>query len=304
MMLYKYRNDNKYTENIFRNKEVWLSTAEALNDPFECTIQEIAKDWIESEVHKIKGQQIHGLLLEIFRCKNRNIPFCGLNNSQLEVLLDNAKNYDDLYDFYCEFMEIFNGNPPGDPYSIFSNIDKQLNDVGIFSLTEDPINLLMWAHYGQENSGIAIGFDVIRGLKLADPYHCKKVLYSDDLPRMTNSELSLSTTYSFDILGNIISRMRIAFEDEEFQKAISTKSSCWEYEKEWRYIEEYSGLFPLPSKITEINFGLKCSMERQIFYKNLCQECIGNDVVYYVIEKEENSNRLNRRKVDSNHFVL
>ncbi len=47
MFLYKYRADNKYTEKVFTEQKIWLSNAKDLNDPFECKITEIAKEWVE-----------------------------------------------------------------------------------------------------------------------------------------------------------------------------------------------------------------------------------------------------------------
>jgi hypothetical protein len=44
MYLYKYRSDSQNTESIFTTKKVWLSTAEGLNDPFECEIQAPSKE--------------------------------------------------------------------------------------------------------------------------------------------------------------------------------------------------------------------------------------------------------------------
>lgn len=37
LVLYKYRSDSEFTENIFTNKQVWLATPDTLNDPFECS---------------------------------------------------------------------------------------------------------------------------------------------------------------------------------------------------------------------------------------------------------------------------
>ncbi|MEJ8827109.1 DUF2971 domain-containing protein [Variovorax humicola] len=33
-------------------------------------------------------------------------------------------------------------------------------NVGVLSLTEDPINELMWAHYANSHSGFAVGLDM------------------------------------------------------------------------------------------------------------------------------------------------
>ena len=44
---------------------------------------------------------------------------------------------------------------------------KQFSDnVGICSLTKDPLNLLMWAHYAQHHKGFVVEFEI--PLKAAD----------------------------------------------------------------------------------------------------------------------------------------
>lgn len=42
MLLYKYRTDSERTEEIIKKNEVWFAKPETLNDPLECSIQEIA----------------------------------------------------------------------------------------------------------------------------------------------------------------------------------------------------------------------------------------------------------------------
>jgi hypothetical protein len=54
-IFYKYRSDSEYTEQIFTSGKVFLSTAEGLNDPFECSMQEIGKSWIEEKVREMTG---------------------------------------------------------------------------------------------------------------------------------------------------------------------------------------------------------------------------------------------------------
>lgn len=43
MLLYKYRTDSERTEEIIKKNEVWFAKPETLNDPLECSIQEIAE---------------------------------------------------------------------------------------------------------------------------------------------------------------------------------------------------------------------------------------------------------------------
>ena len=43
MILYKYRTDSERTEQIITKRQLWFAAPDSLNDPLECSIQEIAK---------------------------------------------------------------------------------------------------------------------------------------------------------------------------------------------------------------------------------------------------------------------
>jgi len=89
--------------------------------------------------------------------------------------------------------------------------------LGIFCLTENPLNLLMWAHYGDHHRGVVIEFDEanpffnsIKGPE-DDFRHFRKVNYADNRP-------SIFLTPSDAI------------------EVFYSKSREWEYENEWRLI--------------------------------------------------------------------
>jgi Protein of unknown function (DUF2971) len=108
---------------------------------------------------------------------------------------------------------------PGATFAIDNNaVGRGYYDshFGIFSLTETPDNLLMWAHYGDNHKGVVIGFDeahpffqgseVVAGLS-----RLSKVEYSQKRP-----VLSVTT--------------------RDNPKVFLRKSTEWAYEKEWRLI--------------------------------------------------------------------
>ena len=75
------------------------------------------------------------------------------------------------------------------------NFDKQLQKAGIFSLTENPLNELMWAHYGENSKGIAIGFSTVENSLLTNKDKCLKVDYSDELPKFDSDGFILETNF-------------------------------------------------------------------------------------------------------------
>jgi hypothetical protein len=300
MILYKYRGNSTNTDKIFTDKKVWLSNAAGLNDPFECSIQEIAKDWIDEHVKEMKQGHLSGLVFAFIQSKKSNTHFFGLSISEAEKFMETFKtlaNFDEQYNHYREFMKSRNGHYPSDPNATFSGFDSQLNEAGIFSLSETSENQLMWSHYAEDTKGIAIGFEVGANSKLSDNDHCVKVNYSDTLPAFKGKGFLNQISFFMDECGRPYSKSQISFSDPTFKLAISTKPTVWRYEQEWRYIEERSGGFPLPGRITEIVFGLKCSAEIRSKYKALVKSNFKDYISFYEIQKVPNTNSIIKVKI-------
>lgn len=301
MLLYKYRGNSAFTDKIFISQKVWLSTANGLNDPFECSIQEIAKDWIEDKIKQYKVEQLNGFIAYATNCLNNKKNFFNLTPGQTKELLNVFKKeikFNEKYKKYRKSIKDQTGHYPTDLNATFSAFDEQLNEVGIFSLTEEAENQLMWSHYGQQSKGIAIGFLVEENSKLADPNYCFKVNYSDELPKFTGDGIITETGFYFDSLNRPYAKQKISFSDPTFKAAISTKATCWNYEREWRYVEEKSGEYNLPGPIREVMFGLNCTSEIRQHYKNLIEKYIFNPVSLFEIKKAPNSNSFTKVHIE------
>lgn len=286
-MLYKYRGNSENTDKIFTEQKVWLSNAKGLNDPFECTIQEIAEDYIKEQV-KI-GKEAH-LIGFIHEAKLRPDP----SKTAILKKIRKAVSLDDKHVILQKAYLKYAGIKITNPIDTFKNFDKQLQNVGIFSLSEDPINELMWAHYGEQHCGIAIGFSNTLKTVLNDKEKCLKVSYSDELPTFDSEGFLMETT----VYSNGTNLQKIALNDPTFRKAITTKSKSWSYEKEWRYIEENAGSYPLPGKISEIIFGLRVESEMESKYRKLVKILPNfNDVKFFKVDKVKNSNKLELKEL-------
>ncbi|MGV3460317.1 MAG: DUF2971 domain-containing protein [Flavobacterium sp.] len=279
MVLYKYREDSPFTEQIFTDKKVWLSNAKGLNDPFECTIEKIASEWIEQKVHQLKMANLTGFVNEALQSIRGDRFFYGLKPRQTKEYIAKFKirDFDSKYKSMREFIYRKTGREMSNPEQTFENFDKQLNEVGIFSLSETHDNELLWAYYANSSKGIAIGFEVIGDCKLSHPNHCLKVIYSNNKPTFTGEGFKNQISFYPD--GKNI--QKISFDDSTFKQAISTKNESWFHEREWRYIEEYSGAYDYPGKIVEIIFGLHCPQAVIEKYISLAENYIGNDVEFY-----------------------
>ncbi|EDN56081.1 hypothetical protein VEx25_2057 [Vibrio antiquarius] len=115
-------------------------------------------------------------------------------------------------------------------------------NYGVLSLTRQPLNSLMWSHYGDEHQGVVIGIDVeLAGLSDEDaciiPYQYGEIVYSATKPH--NSLPTIGTEELMSI-GN-----GIKFNSDTFnlvKRAFLYKSIEWSYEEEVRVVKGISTL--------------------------------------------------------------
>jgi hypothetical protein len=132
-------------------------------------------------------------------------------------------------------------------------IVQHLNALGIFSLSEVPDDLLMWAHYAANHTGFVLEFDGEHTWFWAqrpeedDCGTLKKVSYADEPSSLYLAELKAHEVFY-------------------------TKGKKWEYEREWRIIRPLAEssmslnegvfLFDVPATaITGVIAGLRTSSE-------------------------------------------
>lgn len=283
MILYKYRADSEYTEKIFNDKKIWLSLPDDLNDPFECSIQNVMEDIIDKIVQKEKSEQLEGLVFT-YSISPEGKKLWGLPKHKIKKLMYQiglAKSFDMKYEIYRRFIYERTGNYPSDPNTKYQHIKQKIKRVGIFSLSENVDNELMWGHYSDGGRGVAIGFSVNPDSKLSRKSNCIKVNYNND-NIVLYERLKTSLVFGYD--ENLaLFYQNISFDDPFFLSVISTKTEAWSYESEWRYVEEASGLFDLPAPIAEIVFGLKCPQSVRTKYINLIKKNFENNIEFYEI---------------------
>ncbi len=132
-------------------------------------------------------------------------------------------------------------------------INRRLNTLGIFSLSETPSDVLMWAHYAANHTGFILEFDDRHSWFWTqrpegdDCGNLRRVSYSDQP----------SSPYLADLKAH---------------EVFYTKGKNWEYEREWRiirplaessaHIGEDIFLFDLPATlITGVVAGLRTRNE-------------------------------------------
>lgn len=119
------------------------------------------------------------------------------------------------------------------------DVDKTINELlaltlhrfGICCFTESVDNLLMWAHYTDSHKGVCLEFDENILVKI-EKSSLVKIKYSNDFP--------------------------IVNQTNDIEKALLTKSKCWEYENEFRLLSHKQGVVTFPKEaLKSIIFGAK-----------------------------------------------
>jgi hypothetical protein len=89
-----------------------------------------------------------------------------------------------------------------------------LDSIGVLCLTTKSDDLLMWAHYASNHTGICIGFE-----PSSKPFaNARKVQYEEDRPRVRAFELERQ-------------------DEDLLNRVLCTKSPHWRYEAEWRCLK-------------------------------------------------------------------
>lgn len=157
-----------------------------------------------------------------------NDPFdcsiaCSLSNTSAE---DRRR----LYQFYSGKSpdpEAFRREMGGDDLQKFNDMvlrilgdeiekirRKYLDELGVACFSENHEDILMWSHYAGSHTGFCLEFDP----SFPPLDKVQKVVYQDAFPIANAAELVVDKKW------------------DKVHSILTTKSTCWEYEKEWRAI--------------------------------------------------------------------
>jgi hypothetical protein len=232
--LFKYRDFEKNTILSFLNKGLWIPKPKQLNDPFDAQFK-ISDEDVSMELFKSSFSDYQKWYKD-----NHNKQ---IKSQDFELLFDHDKPNSHLKEKVNLFREFW---------------DAQSESMGILSLSEDPESTTMWSHYGDNHTGICIGYD-------------PKKLF----PKCPNGSLDWLRKVSYIKENYIIRNAYLLYAKagmchspvatmELFFNMLTTKSKDWGYEKEWRFLapEKGNSLFKLEIEaISSITFGLRTPVE-------------------------------------------
>lgn len=233
-------------QTCFENGEIWYPQANKLNDPFDSNPDFELPVSDEQKMEAVVNS-LTELELKIIEEKT-GIP-------SKEALLKVLKTPDAM-----KLKGSPSGSIPNDfiHQSLFLGaisaiFSVSLSNVGVLSLSEDHLNLRMWAHYAGNSTGICIEFQRTRENILGSE-STRKVNYVKSRPK-------------------ILLHQR----HESINEIITTKSYSWEFEREWRDIKPTGDKpYPFPGKVQKVFFGLNAHMETKKVIKNI----FGSEVEY------------------------
>ncbi len=142
---------------------------------------------------------------------------------------------------------IFNGSIKDRQYGVSPVFRKKLASFfRIACFCESDDNLLLWAHYARRHTGLVVSFRTSMDYWGNDFY---PVVYSND---------------RIQVPSGFMPDPSVPLVDASWQRQLlATKSSCWSYEREWRYIKRTQ----------------ECAKNEQGNYVQIAQQCVTR-VVY------------------------
>ena len=224
-IIYKFRNwENEFHKKILTEREVWFAHPHSLNDPhdlrppYNFIVENIDWDRAKFEM-KEAGRIIDSHLSEEDLDQEVENRLNDLKKDPIDYFLRNLK------DFYSD--------------------TAYFDSIGVFSCCTSFSNEAMWANYGNDHRGFALGFNTI---ELARPLNCGLCLVNyDDKP------------IDYQIFGSREDNL------DRMNTEIYQKSTKWRYEEEIRFFtygiginRNRSSIFPVEA-LEEIIFGLYTS---------------------------------------------
>lgn len=225
--VYKYKPFGVNTLRLITEAEAFYAKPSTFNDPLDCdpTIEvDISRSHLESLLY-------HMLLPR-------------MNDQDARYEIGNLRYLTTEYGDFASDRKVEDYLIRLLARDIKSELDAELGQHGILSLSATWASGLMWSHYAQDHQGLCIEYDT------RDQEHLdlKKIDYKG--PRAVKT----SDLYRWKVRNSDADRTRV------FQTYFYTKSREWRYEREWRDRRDKFGVQEVPFRTTAILFGYRCDL--------------------------------------------
>lgn len=137
------------------------------------------------------------------------------------------------------------------PKAITNLFTKKIREeIGLYCLTPKPTDMLMWAHYGSNHSGIALEFN--RTPESNCGTMTFEVTYFTSPPQISFGEVLTDFVRLYEAKCPV-EKSKIV-EKSSIRKLLYSKTNDWEGEGEWR-TNHLPGLQDMPGELVSIIFG-------------------------------------------------
>lgn len=162
---------------------------------------------------------------------------------------------------------------------------KMRHIMGVYSLSKNPLDELMWAYYADSHKGFCIEYDLDRlVLEARTAWNVINVVYRP-----------IPSTIMFD---DILHDMN---ESLFLEKMSATKSCRWAHEEEVRIITTVSGRNNYaPAAIKGIYFGCNCDDK---FISKVRKDLQGRDIKFYKIEFSADSYSMKPNELQYDEYL-
>lgn len=200
--LYKYRTYDQARQ-IISNPALFFPSYENLNDPFECFAE------IECSASKAEWYQY--------------------------ILLQGIPQEDAVY-----WSEMISKDKSRQQEVISEAIEAIKKQIGILSLSINPLETLLWSHYAQGHMGVCIEFDLLKDIETFN--------------------FPIEVIYDNDVIKFNYIRTQIRESGVTNTTPLYHKTKDWEYEAEYRVLKlgQANKLVKInPHAISSVIFGAK-----------------------------------------------
>lgn len=223
--LYKYRGFSVRALRAITEAEIHYAKPNSFNDPLDCD------PTIDLDIGRASLEKL------LFKMRSRRY--------------DREKAAELIY--YLRHMSTEYGDYQSDPEvdaylsrmlarEIKDELDDELGNAGVVSLSETWRSVLMWSHYADEHRGICIEYDT------TEQAHPRLLPVNYKAPRAVRT----TDLWAWKMRNDSDAREQV------MQTYYYSKSAEWRYEREWRDVRECSGSISVPYRMTAIHFGMRC----------------------------------------------
>jgi len=162
----------------------------------------------------------------------------------------------------------------------FLSLMKSVEKFGVYSLSQNKHDELLWAHYAESHKGFCIEYDLEQLILHENSYDLShfSVKYNDQ-----PSAFKLTDMSDFKNPNKLSSKL------------LGIKSKSWEYENEYRFVTANAGIKKYDFRaLKSVYFGLR--MEDELIDK-LMQALKGRNIKYYKVQLKGHSFELTDEKI-------